>query len=422
MEEIRIIVSQFGARMHYAVPVTFERAGMLHRLYTDFYASPRMRRILSIANHYLRLMFLRRAAERYHPEVPLNKIKMQPLLGIFYNFGRLVFRKNAERHHRMTVKIVEKFHHKISPNDLKKANVLYTYVGEGLPLAVSPLTNKHFIVSEMYIAMQSWELLIEEMEIWPEWCDVSKIKHLKKIAAIDETRTIKQLEASDLIICPSEFVANGVKRDYLHKKVKVIPYGYDFSFEHHINSNGFSRDPHKIKIIFVGSIDLRKGLPYLWQAAKMLQPSSYPQVEFHLVGSLDHLPPQIITKLDQVFYLHGHLPRFRVGSLLANSDIFVLPSIAEGSATVVYEALAAGLPVITTPNSGSVVRNGIEGFLVPIRDHQALAERISQLVADPELRRKMSRNARVRAGEFTVTAYGNRLIRAIKTGWYEKHG
>ena len=131
MEEIRVIVSQFGARMHYAVPVTFERAGMLHRFYTDFYASPRIRRILSIANHHLKLMFLRRAAERYHPEIPLNKIKMQPLLGIFFNLGRVVFRKNAERHHRMTVKIVEKFHHKINSNDLNfsfsglKTSVLY---------------------------------------------------------------------------------------------------------------------------------------------------------------------------------------------------------------------------------------------------------------------------------------------------------
>jgi glycosyltransferase involved in cell wall biosynthesis len=65
------------------------------------------------------------------------------------------------------------------------------------------------------------------------------------------------------------------------------------------------------------------------------------------------------------------------------ADVFVFPSLCEGSAMVTYEALAAGLPVITTPNAGSVVRDGVDGFIVPIRDAEAIAAKLDLLARDP---------------------------------------
>jgi glycosyltransferase involved in cell wall biosynthesis len=92
----------------------------------------------------------------------------------------------------------------------------------------------------------------------------------------------------------------------------------------------------------------------------------------------------------------------------------VFPSLCEGSATVTYEALAAGLPVITTPHAGSVVRDGREGFVVPIRDVDALAARIDLLAGDPELVAQMSRAARQRSREFSWPRYGERLVSALQ--------
>jgi glycosyltransferase involved in cell wall biosynthesis len=95
------------------------------------------------------------------------------------------------------------------------------------------------------------------------------------------------------------------------------------------------------------------------------------------------------------------------------ADVLVLPSICEGSATVCYEALAAGLSVITTPNAGSVVRDGLDGFVVPIRDARALAEKLEQLASDPRLLADMSASAAARACEFTIAGYAERLLSVI---------
>jgi glycosyltransferase involved in cell wall biosynthesis len=109
------------------------------------------------------------------------------------------------------------------------------------------------------------------------------------------------------------------------------------------------------------------------------------------------------------------VPRADIKKEFLAADVFVLPTIAEGSALVTYEALACGLPVITTPNCGSVVRDGIDGFIVPVRNVEALADAIERVVSDRTLRATLSANARERAKEFTWARYGERLIDALSS-------
>ena len=96
------------------------------------------------------------------------------------------------------------------------------------------------------------------------------------------------------------------------------------------------------------------------------------------------------------------------------ADVFVLPTLCEGFALAHLEAMACGVPVVTTPNCGSVVRDGVDGFIVPIRDAEALAEKIELLVTDRELRTRLGHNARERAREFTWDRYGQRLFAAFE--------
>ena len=104
-----------------------------------------------------------------------------------------------------------------------------------------------------------------------------------------------------------------------------------------------------------------------------------------------------------------HVPVHEVHALFQDADILVYPSLHEGSAFVTYEALASGLPVVTTWNAGSVVRDGIEGFIVPVRDVQALVDRLERLYRDPTLRQTMGEAARKRALDFTWAAYRKRV-------------
>ena len=79
----------------------------------------------------------------------------------------------------------------------------------------------------------------------------------------------------------------------------------------------------------------------------------------------------------------------------------------------IYEALATGLPVITTPNCGSVVRDGVDGYIVPIRNAKAIAHCATQLAANHDLLRAMSQAARARSGFVSLEAYGERLCAAL---------
>jgi glycosyltransferase involved in cell wall biosynthesis len=95
------------------------------------------------------------------------------------------------------------------------------------------------------------------------------------------------------------------------------------------------------------------------------------------------------------------------------ADALVGPSICEGSVLVSYEALACGLPVITTPNAGSVVRDGRDGFVVPIRDSDAIGDCLNRLLVNRELLTAMSVSALERSREFTLERYGERLIELL---------
>jgi glycosyltransferase involved in cell wall biosynthesis len=112
----------------------------------------------------------------------------------------------------------------------------------------------------------------------------------------------------------------------------------------------------------------------------------------------------------------GIVPRSEVHEHFKWADVFLFPSRSEGSATVTYEALAAGLPVITTLNSGSIVEDGLSGFIVPVGDVEAIVERLERFMASPKLLQDMTHAAAERSRFGTVEAYGERLLKAVTAG------
>jgi glycosyltransferase involved in cell wall biosynthesis len=112
--------------------------------------------------------------------------------------------------------------------------------------------------------------------------------------------------------------------------------------------------------------------------------------------------------------LLGRVGHAEMPARLAAADVFVFPSLFEGSAVVTYEALACGLPSVVTPAAGSVVRDGVEGFEVPPGDVAALADRMERLGLDAELRRRMSAAARARALEFDWPRYHAAVVAAVE--------
>jgi glycosyltransferase involved in cell wall biosynthesis len=190
------------------------------------------------------------------------------------------------------------------------------------------------------------------------------------------------------------------------ERIKIVPYGID--------SNWFDEVPHRKKgrALFVGSVGLRKGNHYLAQAVRLLQQRNIP-CEARVVGPYKN---KIIEHPEfQGPQYIGQVPRSDIKKEFLQADIFVLPTLSDSFALVHLEAMACGVPVITTPNCGSVVRDGVDGFIVPIRDAKTLANRMEQLLTDDNLRHQMSVNARERAKEFTWDKYCDRLLNAFQS-------
>jgi glycosyltransferase involved in cell wall biosynthesis len=144
-----------------------------------------------------------------------------------------------------------------------------------------------------------------------------------------------------------------------------------------------------LKVLWLGSVILRKGIQYLVEAARRLQNQS---IEFLLAGPLG-VSPYAVQSFPPNMKLLGRITRDQLGEVYRQAQVFVLPTISDGFAITQLEAMAHGLPVVATPNCGRVVTHGVDGFIVPVRNSQALADTLAKLNDDRQLLEEMSLNA-----------------------------
>src|SRR5262249_43050854 len=168
----------------------------------------------------------------------------------------------------------------------------------------------------------------------------------------------------------------------------------------------------KVRLRYVGHLSQRKGVSYLFEAMRQLRSVATLTLVGPRVGGDC---PVLESELKRHDWL-GTVPHGRVLDLMAEHDLFVFPSLFEGFALVILEAMAQGLPVIATPNSGGtmVIEDGINGFIVPIRDAAAIAERVSRLAEDRARLSEMSRAALQRAEQMSWAVRANTFIAAMR--------
>jgi len=216
-------------------------------------------------------------------------------------------------------------------------------------------------------------------------------------------RAVAEIEMADYVLIPSNFVRRSfLEEGFPEDRLLQAPFGVDTT-----RFRPADEQPAcPFRVLFVGQVGIRKGVPYLLEAWRQL---GWRDAELWLLG-------RISPEMKAILPSYWDVPGIRFVSytpdpvaVFQSATVFAFPSIEEGSALVTYEALACGLPVVTTPNAGSVVQDGIEGFIVPIQDVGALAAALERLRADKRLRREMGRAARARAEKFTWKEYGEAL-------------
>lgn len=404
-----IAVAQLGARMHYAVPRMLHEAGALDCLYTDVCATKGWSRALPyILPKKWQSNELRRFMGRVPRGIPLAKIKA------FTTFGwEYAWRRRAARTAEMTTSVHlwagETFSKLVLKQGIDNASAIYTFNSAGLEILLEAKRRGLCTIVEQTIApkvverslldteFSNYYLLPEQEEPNESW---------KRFA----DREAAEWDAADKIICGSQFVVDGINQagGPTHKTI-VVPYGIDFELFNPPPKNFSLTRP--LHILFVGEVGIRKGAHYLIEAAKLLDAKS-PEIQFTFVGR-PALPESIMNSLPSNVRLMGVIPRSGIRDQFARADIFCLPSLCEGSATVIYEALAMGLPVICTPNAGSLVEDGKDGYIVPIRDPESIAERILCL-KDASCREAFVMAAFEKAKDCSLESYSQRLLSVLK--------
>lgn len=402
----KLLVAQLGARRHYAVPRMLHAHERLDRLCTDVCAVKGFPRLLGWLPKALQPAPVKRLLGRTPDGIPAGRIRAFNDLGFEYARRRMgaATPTEATAAHLWAGR---NFCERILERGLGNADGVYTFNSAGLELLAHGRRSGLRTVMEQTIApMQiEIELLREEHERFPDWQEPMPANG---VAAEFIAREKAEWAESDLILCGSEFVRDGIAQcGGPAERCTVVPYGVDGLFR----PPERSRLPGPLRVLIAGEIGLRKGSPHVLAAARLLGS----RAQFRMVGSIS-VRPATLGELKAHLEVKGPVMRSAMLDEYAWADVFLLPSLCEGSAAVTYEALACGLPVVTTPNTGSIVRDGQDGFIVPVRNPEAIASRLEAFAAKPDLVRAFSSSARERSQEGTLEAYARRLNAALGHG------
>lgn len=270
-------------------------------------------------------------------------------------------------------------------------------------------------------------LLAEEAERLPAWAPTLGGGTADSSAKL--ARKDRELEIADVVMVPSQFVADSLPEFCRTKRVVVAPFGSPETGKSEgrgVKGEGEGnisalRSPHSalqnrtrpLRVLFAGSLGQRKGLGDLFAAMRLL---GRRDVELVVMGA-PAAPMEFYRREWADFTFEPGRPHDQVLALMRTCDVLVLPSIVEGRALVMQEAMSQGLPLIITPHTGGadLIEEGRTGFLVPIRSPERIAEKIAWLADHRAETVEMGRNAQRQAEAYTWAAYGETVCAALRT-------
>lgn len=213
----------------------------------------------------------------------------------------------------------------------------------------------------------------------------------------------KFFELVDHFIVPSEFVRGVLhKYDIKQERITTVNFGVElnkFKFNRKYTESG------GVKFCFAGAINRRKGIKYLLEA---FDDPVFENDELHLCGRLFNEQRELIKKMNlSNLKLPGII---NTADYFRKCDIYVFPSLMEGSSKSIFEAMASGMPIITTNYSGSIISNDREGFIVPAGNAKILREKMLELKHNVSLRKKMGEASQSLVSHYTWEKYARSVV------------
>jgi hypothetical protein len=396
----RINVYQIGSRMHYAVPEIVHNLNLLDTFYTDIYASSSIKKIYKLLPSKFKVTGVKKLMAR-QPKINKDKIIHFPKLGFeIQRKSRKCF--NIEDEYALYNWYNKAFQKACIKRTTKEPSILYSFNGASLELFQR--YGNSFKILEQTIAPFSIENQLLEPEYEKYGFLTKGVLNYSSPSLIEfENRELEEFLLSDKIVCASDFVSDGLQKLHVPKeKISVLPYGVNLDFFKFSGIRELEQNS-KIKVLTVGRIGLRKGIQYIVEAAKKLKG----QAQFTVVGPIE-LSESGLKEVSKYVTIVSSVSKDELLEYYRKADVFLLPSLCEGSATVVYEALSMELPCIVTENSGTIIENNKSGIIIPIRNSDAIVEAIEK-IKNSEFYNELVLGARAKSKEGSLQAYHKRL-------------
>ncbi len=401
----RIGVVASGPRGYYGVARALNSANALSKLYTGLSLNAGVGRALRPFTRMWRGRHAATLSRRNLLDIEPEKIVSFPIVDLWCRYGLSRCRTEADRN-RCFVEYGRLFCRHVVRKFDWSATAIYAFNTTALEVFTAPNARRVQKILEQTIAPLGFAqpLMVEEANLWPSWqINEDEGEWGRRL----RERETDEMEAADYIVCGSQFVADKVKENTrVSARIEVVPYGFEFCEQ----AIGVRRPPHRgLHVLFCGAVCLRKGIQYLNQAICAL---GSVDIDVAVVGAVQ-LSEYGIGELHKSIRLVGPVPNAELSKFYTWADVFVLPTVCDGSATVLFEAAAAGLPVITTPNAGSVIRHNSEGLIVPIRNAEALASALEFLLRRPDARLEMGERAIVLSRDYGLSNYRTKLMNVL---------
>jgi glycosyltransferase involved in cell wall biosynthesis len=375
-----------------------------HKTLGEFWTGFALAEDSSFTKHFDRLpaSWTKRISNRILAGVPPYRLRTMPW--IEWKSQRQLHRgiPAQEVYHRRN----RDFQRKIPEASIENSSALIGFDTSSWILAerAQSMSKPFFLDQSASHPLVSERILGEVPVTFPEWQQFID-KRIEKVLACENL----EYQLATKIVVASSFSKNTlISQGVNSSKIVVNPYGVDLNL---FRPPDAPRDRKTIRFLFLGAISAHKGVPLLLRAWKHLDLGN---AELWLVGAIGNRERRLIPDLPNLRVIgkraHAELP-----NLLQQCDVLVFPSYCEGFGLVLLEALASGLPVITTETTAGpdLIRNGAEGYLIPAGDLSSLCDTMS-LCLDEDRLKSMSIAARARAEAFSWDSYGDRWQKILR--------
>lgn len=423
---VKVIIAQKGAREHFLAARALHQQGMLAGLVTDWYAFGKLKaEILKTENlksefgkHKLFQRFSVLAFQYFGKRgqsalaaqaegIPDELVRAFPFRSLLWKWR--VRRLAAQgRSHKAYLQTDGAFAAAITRLKLPPHEVFFGYSYASLEmLAAEKKRGVMTVLDQIDPGAVEFRLVAEEMARFPELAGPPP-----EFPAAYYERNRREWELADVIVVNSEWTREAIIAEGANPaKIEILPLAYEMEdgrlkIEDRKNPISDLRSPSTLRVLWLGQVNIRKGIHYLIEAARLLERE---QIHFDVVGPIGILPGAVASAPRNMTF-HGPVTRDHAAEWYRQADVFVLPTLSDGFALTQLEALVHGLPVIVTPNCGQVVEEGKTGFIVPARDAQALTNAILRFLRYPGLAREMAPACLEAVKAFSVETYGKQLV------------